>query len=166
MSSRKRRYSEIDESFQWRGSGGTRRRSEGNRPARDRSVHDWRARGDRGAGIHSSGHQRRSARDRRPRDHRTQNRAAHYPGNVSPKRRRVTDERTRTREEEIPLGYMALKEICESKSPEDGILDLQNKEERLKALLQSQTEIDLRRMKPPYSCSSSVLFDKGRITPR
>lgn len=146
MSSRKRRYSEIDESFQWRGSGGTRRRREGNRPAGDQGLRDWRARGDREAGIQSSGDQRTFARDRRPRDHRTQDRVTRYPGDVSPKRRRVADERERTREEETPLRYMALMEICESKSPEDGILDLQNKEERLKALLQSPTEIDLGRM--------------------
>ena len=63
----------------------------------------------------------------------------------SPKRRRITDGRvgagwaggTKGEEDPPPLGYKALEEICHSKSPEDGILELAIKRERFEALLKS-----------------------------
>ena len=64
----------------------------------------------------------------------------------SPKRRRTTDERVgagwaggpQGEEFPSPLGYKALEEICHSKSPEDGILELAIKRERFEALLKSR----------------------------
>ena len=63
----------------------------------------------------------------------------------SPKRRRTTDGRVgagwaggpQGEEDPSPLGYKALEEICHSKSPEDGILELAIKRERFEALLKS-----------------------------
>ncbi|KAJ7380472.1 NFX1-type zinc finger-containing protein 1 [Desmophyllum pertusum] len=48
-----------------------------------------------------------------------------------------------SRQERIPrpLCYKALEEICNSTSPEEGILDLANKSKRFEALLNSKTEI-------------------------
>lgn len=64
---------------------------------------------------------------------------------ISPKRRRITDERggrawtggTQGTEDPRPLGYKALEEICNSDSIEDGILDLTNKSKRFEALLKT-----------------------------
>lgn len=69
----------------------------------------------------------------------------------SPKRRRTTDGRVgagwaggpQREEDPSPLGYKALEEICHSKSPEDGILELAIKRERFEALLKSNSEIRL-----------------------
>lgn len=69
----------------------------------------------------------------------------------SPKRRRTTDGRVgagwaggpQGEEDPSPLGYKALEEICHSKSPEDGILELAIKRERFEALLKSNSEIRL-----------------------
>ena len=68
----------------------------------------------------------------------------------SPKRRRTTDGRGGTGraervqdDEPLPLGYMALEEICNFSSPEDGILELTIKLERFEALLKSEPEIRL-----------------------
>ena len=73
---------------------------------------------------------------------------------ISPKRRRITNERGKRAwtgeartwgaqgtEDPQPLGYKALEEICNSDSVEDGILDLANKSKRFEALLKSKTEI-------------------------
>lgn len=64
----------------------------------------------------------------------------------SPKRRRTTDGREgggwtgghQKEEDPWPLGYKALEEICHSKSPEDGILELAIKRERFEALMKSK----------------------------
>ena len=69
---------------------------------------------------------------------------------ISPKRRRITEERggeawtgrtNGTTEDPQPLRYKALEEICNSDSIEDGILDLTNKSKRFEALLKSKTDI-------------------------
>ena len=66
---------------------------------------------------------------------------------ISPKRRRTTEGRGGVgraegiQEEYDPLGYRALEEVCNSNSPEDGILDLAIKSERFEALLKSKTQI-------------------------
>ena len=151
-SSRKRRYSEIDDSrsFQRRNYEQTRRRSEGDSFAR---IQYTRHRYTRDLRTESRwSRNRRGSGDRRTRDNEARNQWARDSRGVSPKRRRTTDERGGTSREEDrqrdyePLGYKALEEICKASSPEDGTLDLLNKEERFKALLNDKKEIDLGRM--------------------
>ena len=69
---------------------------------------------------------------------------------ISPERRRAVDRSGRERRvagkqwekpASLPLGYLALKEICESNSPDEGILDLFNKSKRFEALLNCKTDI-------------------------
>ena len=150
-SSRKRRYSEIDDSrpFQRRNVGQTRRRSEGDRLARYQRTRDRRT-NSRWSPNRRAFDQR--SRDRRKRDQEARDLWARDSRGVSPKRRRTTNERGGTsqevdrQKEYEPLGYKALEEICKASSPEDGTLDLLNKEERFKALLNYKNEIDLGRM--------------------
>ena len=69
---------------------------------------------------------------------------------IPPKRRRTTDGMGGAGLAEVgvpkqhaplPLGFAALQDICNSESPEDGILDLSNKSKRFEALLNSNEEI-------------------------
>ena len=108
-------------------------------PARDLWTRDQRAR------TWSALDQREA--DRRIRDQRPRDRRARHSRRSAPSRRRRTDKRfTKSQDQQTsidhePLRYMALKEICNSTTPENGILDLANKQERFRALLSSKDEI-------------------------
>ena len=70
-------------------------------------------------------------------------------GDISSHLRRISPERREVRVEQgqlenvSPIGYQALKEICESNSPEEGILKVSasNKSKRFEALLNSKADI-------------------------
>ena len=117
-STRKRRYSQVNDSSEprWGNQGGSSSEQDTNDPRTGgREPRHWsRARGRRARG-----------------------RSRHNPALAPPKRRRTEIELRETfREKEThPLGYMALKEICDSNCPEDGILELANKSKRFEALL-------------------------------
>ena len=117
-STRKRRHSQVNDSSEprWRNQGGTSSEQDTNNPrTRGREPRHWsRARGRRARG-----------------------RSRHVPAPAPSKRRRTESERRETCQEKEthPLGYMALKEICDSNCPEDGILELANKSKRFEALL-------------------------------
>lgn len=117
-STRKRRYSQVNDSSEprWGNQGGSSSEQDTNDPRTGgREPRHWsRARGRRARG-----------------------RSRHVPALAPPKRRRTEIELRETfREKEThPLGYMALKEICDSNCPEDGILELANKSKRFEALL-------------------------------
>ena len=117
-STRKRRYSQVNDSSEprWGNQGGISSEQDTNDPRTGgREPRHWsRARGRRARG-----------------------RSRHVPALAPPKRRRTESERGETFQEEEthPLGYMALKEICDSNCPEDGILELANKSKRFEALL-------------------------------
>ena len=128
-STRKRRYSQVNNSSEprWGNQGERSSEQDTNNPrTRGREPRHWeRARGRRAPG-----------------------RSRQVPAPAPSKRRRTESERRETCQEKEPhpLGYMALKEICESNCPEDGIFELANKSKRFEALLNC-TEIDLDRMK-------------------
>ena len=117
-STRKRRYSQVNDSSEprWGNQGGISSEQDTNDPRTGgREPRHWsRARGRRARG-----------------------RSRHVPALAPPKRRRTESERGETFQEKEthPLGYMALKEICDSNCPEDGILELANKSKRFEALL-------------------------------
>ena len=117
-STRKRRYSQVNDSSEprWRNQGGSSSEQDTNDPRTGgREPRHWsRARGRRARG-----------------------RSRHVPALAPPKRRRTEIELRETFQEKEthPLGYMALKEICDSNCPEDGILELANKSKRFEALL-------------------------------
>ena len=117
-STRKRRYSQVNDSSEprWGNQGGSSSEQDTNDPRTGgREPRHWsRARGRRARG-----------------------RSRHVPALAPPKRRRTESERGETFQEKEthPLGYMALKEICDSNCPEDGILELANKSKRFEALL-------------------------------
>ena len=117
-STRKRRYSQVNDSSEprWGNQGGSSSEQDTNNPRTGgREPRHWsRARGRRARG-----------------------RSRHVPALAPPKRRRTESERGETFQEKEthPLGYMALKEICDSNCPEDGILELANKSKRFEALL-------------------------------
>ena len=128
-STRKRRYRQVNDSSEqrWGNQGGISSAQGTNDPRTGgREPRHWsRARGRRARG-----------------------RSRQVPAHAPSKRRRTESERRETCQEKEthPLGYMALKEICESNCPEDGIFELANKSKRFEALLNC-TEIDLDRMK-------------------
>ena len=117
-STRKRRYSQVNDSSEprWGNQGGSSPEQDTNDPRTGgREPRHWsRARGRRARG-----------------------RSRHVPALAPPKRRRTEIELRETFQEKEthPLGYMALKEICDSSCPEDGILELANKSKRFEALL-------------------------------
>lgn len=117
-STRKRRYSQVNDSSEprWGNQGGSSSEQDTNDPRTGgREPRHWsRARGRRARG-----------------------RSRHVPALAPPKRRRTEIELRETFQEKEthPLGYMALKEICDSNCPEDGILELANKSKRFEALL-------------------------------
>ena len=117
-STRKRRYSQVNNSSEprWGNQGERSSEQDTNNPrTRGREPRHWdRARGRRAPG-----------------------RSRQVPAPAPPKRRRTEIELRETFQEKEthPLGYMALKEICESNCPEDGILELANKSKRFEALL-------------------------------
>ena len=117
-STRKRRYSQVNDSSEprWGNQGGSSSEQDTNDPRTGgREPRHWsRARGRRARG-----------------------RSRHVPALAPPKRRRTEIELRETFQEKetYPLGYMALKEICDSNCPEDGILELANKSKRFEALL-------------------------------
>ena len=117
-STRKRRYSQVNDSSEprWGNQGGSSSEQDTSDPRTGgREPRHWsRARG-------------RIARGR----------SRHVPALAPPKRRRTEIELRETFQEKEthPLGYMALKEICDSNCPEDGILELANKSKRFEALL-------------------------------
>lgn len=117
-STRKRRYSQVNDSSEprWGNQGGSSSEQDTNYPRTGgREPRHWsRARGRRARG-----------------------RSRHVPALAPPKRRRTEIELRETFQEKEthPLGYMALKEICDSNCPEDGILELANKSKRFEALL-------------------------------
>lgn len=128
-STRKRRYSQVNNSSEprWGNQGERSSEQDTNNPrTRGREPRHWN----------------------RARGRRTHGRSRQVPAPAPSKRRRTESERRETCQEKEahPLGYMALKEICESKCPEDGIFELANKSKRFEALLNC-TEIDLDRMK-------------------
>ena len=128
-SARKRRYSQVNYSSEprWVNQGERSSEQDTNNPrTRGREPRHWN----------------------RARGRRTRGRSRQVPAPAPSKRRRTESERRETCEEKEahPLGYMALKEICESNCPEDGIFELANKSKRFEALLNC-TEIDLGRMK-------------------
>ena len=122
-STRKRRYSQVNDSSEprWGNQGGSSSEQDTNDPRTGgREPCHWsRARGRRARG-----------------------RSRHVPALAPPKRRRTESERRETCQEKEthPLGYMALKKICDSNCPEDGILELANQSKRFEALLKC-TEI-------------------------
>ena len=117
-STRKRRYRQVNDSSEprWGNQAGSSSEQDTNNPRTGgREPRHWsRARGRRARG-----------------------RSRHVPALAPPKRRRTESERGETFQEKEthPLGYMALKEICDSNCPEDGILELANKSKRFEALL-------------------------------
>ena len=117
-STRKRRYSQVNNSSKqrWGNQGERSSEQDTNIPrTRGREPRHWdRARGRRAPG-----------------------RSRQVPAPAPPKRRRTEIELRETFQEKEthPLGYMALKEICDSNCPEDGILELANKSKRFEALL-------------------------------
>lgn len=117
-STRKRRYSQVNDSSEprWGNQGGSSSEQDTNDPRTGgREPRHWsRARGRRARG-----------------------RSRHVSALAPPKRRRTEIELRETFQEKEthPLGYMALKEICDSNCPEDGILELANKSKRFEALL-------------------------------
>ena len=117
-STRKRRYSQVNDSSEprWGNQGGSSSEQDTNDPRTGgrEPRHCSRARGRRARG-----------------------RSRHVPALAPPKRRRTEIELRETFQEKEthPLGYMALKEICDSNCPEDGILELANKSKRFEALL-------------------------------
>ena len=117
-STRKRRYSQVNDSSEprWGNQGGSSSEQDTNDPRTGgREPRHWsRSRGRRARG-----------------------RSRHVPALAPPKRRRTEIELRETFQEKEthPLGYMALKEICDSNCPEDGILELANKSKRFEALL-------------------------------
>ena len=117
-STRKRRYRQVNDSSEqrWGNQGGISSAQGTNDPRTGgREPRHWsRARGRRARG-----------------------RSRQVPAHAPSKRRRTESERRETCQEKEthPLGYMALKEICESNCPEDGIFELANKSKRFEALL-------------------------------
>ena len=117
-STRKRRYTQVNNSSKqrWGNQGERSSEQDTNIPrTRGREPRHWdRARGRRAPG-----------------------RSRQVPAPAPPKRRRTEIELRETFQEKEthPLGYMALKEICDSNCPEDGILELANKSKRFEALL-------------------------------
>ena len=117
-STRKRRYRQVNDSSEprWGNQAGSSSEQDTNDPRTGgREPRHWsRARGRRARG-----------------------RSRHVPALAPPKRRRTEIELRETFQEKEthPLGYMALKEICDSNCPEDGILELANKSKRFEALL-------------------------------
>ena len=117
-STRKRRYRQVNDSSEprWGNQAGSSSEQDTNNPRTGgREPRHWsRARGRRARG-----------------------RSRHVPALAPPKRRRTEIELRETFQEKEthPLGYMALKEICDSNCPEDGILELANKSKRFEALL-------------------------------
>ena len=140
-STRKRRYTQVNNSSKqrWGNQGERSSEQDTNIPrTRGREPRHWdRARGRRAPG-----------------------RSRQVPAPAPPKRRRTEIELRETFQEKEthPLGYMALKEICDSNCPEDGILELANKSKRFEALLNC-TEIrpDLMKLiiRAVHLCASS-----------
>lgn len=140
-STRKRRYSQVNNSSKqrWGNQGERSSEQDTNIPrTRGREPRHWdRARGRRAPG-----------------------RSRQVPAPAPPKRRRTEIELRETFQEKEthPLAYMALKEICDSNCPEDGILELANKSKRFEALLNC-TEIrpDLMKLiiRAVHLCASS-----------
>ena len=140
-STRKRRYTQVNNSSKqrWGNQGERSSEQDTNIPrTRGREPRHWdRARGRRAPG-----------------------RSRQVPAPAPPKRRRTEIELRETFQEKEthPLAYMALKEICDSNCPEDGILELANKSKRFEALLNC-TEIrpDLMKLiiRAVHLCASS-----------
>ena len=129
-STRKRRYSQVNYSSELRWGNQRERSSEqdtNNPRTRDTEPRHWN----------------------RARGRRALNRSRHVQAPASSKRRKTESERRETRQEKEthPLGYMALKEICDSNCPEDGVFELANKSKRFEALLNcAEIRLDLMKL--------------------
>ena len=140
-STRKRRYRQVNDSSEqrWGNQGGISSAQGTNDPRTGgREPRHWsRARGRRARG-----------------------RSRQVPAHAPSKRRRTESERRETCQEKEthPLGYMALKEICESNCPEDGIFELANQSKRFEALLKcAEIRPDLMKLiiRAVHLCASS-----------